>query len=1011
MEIEIIEKNNPKYSKKNIKFKNTLKKNKENNLKIVIKTAKILIYYLIMVNIPAFNFKGIKNEYTKLIKDKNKYNGSCINNNIYKYEYNNICYISCPKETHISSNNKYLCLKNNQEKKKQKKDNINNLVEISKNIPESHNFRKLSDNNIDNIIFDIKTKFKNGTYDSEINNLINGVIIKGNEIILQIISTNNQNDSNNEYKNISIINLGECEILLKKYYNILESIPLIIFKIDYYKEGLMVPIIEYEVYNSETKDILNLDLCKDIGITILTPLLIEYKEDICVPLCDDNCKGLGYDLYTKKYNCKCSIKSKMNLISEIKIQKWNQIGYFDNFCKIKNNDYDEKDNPYFKDEIIKNIKEEIQNGTLDKILPDILYDDGEDIIINKSNIIYQITSSNHQNFEENKNLSIIRLGNCENILKNHYNIDSSIPLLIFKYDYYREGSSAPIVGYEVYNSKTNEKLDLNYCGNEKIDIEIPVSINESDISKYEIITKYYNDSCYTYSTHEGDDIILDNEYIYNNSLCGSNCIYEGYDYGSKKAKCECQAKSQFSLISEISNIKDKLIESFNDLKKSNISKCFKFFFSKEGFKDNIGNYILLGIIVINIILNIIMINQGKNLIQKEINKILKINVENKNISDVNNNKLNNSNRYNNKKKLNDSNRYYNKDKKSNIDNICENSIINIENNYDNKSVKSNKKNREKKKKKENKNENVEIIQFNSNPSKKLKNKKVTDKESKISPDLEVKPDSKIELDNSDKKKNIAKKRVAFDLSLLNKKKNGEEINQINDMQFEKFNDYELNKLHYNEAILYDKRVYFQYYISLVKRNNLFIFAFISTRDYNPKLLKISIFLFSLCLYFAMNVVFIDDLVIRIIYEQKDTFILGHQIPQIVYSIIVSAIFIGIIKFIFLSEKDIMQIRKIKEKEYVNGKSTKIINYVRCKVILFFITNMIFQIIFWIYVGLFCAVFKNTQIFLIKKTLITYIFYLLYPFVFCFFPGIFRILSLKSPDKSWMYKISKILQNI
>ena len=54
-----------------------------------------------MVNIPAFNFKGIKNEYTKLIKDKNKYNGSCINNNIYKYEYNNICYISCPKETQI----------------------------------------------------------------------------------------------------------------------------------------------------------------------------------------------------------------------------------------------------------------------------------------------------------------------------------------------------------------------------------------------------------------------------------------------------------------------------------------------------------------------------------------------------------------------------------------------------------------------------------------------------------------------------------------------------------------------------------------------------------------------------------------------------------------------------------------------------------------------------------------------------------------------------------------------
>ena len=34
----------------------------------------------------------------------------CSNDNIYKYEYNNICYKKCPIETHYSyKNNKYIC--------------------------------------------------------------------------------------------------------------------------------------------------------------------------------------------------------------------------------------------------------------------------------------------------------------------------------------------------------------------------------------------------------------------------------------------------------------------------------------------------------------------------------------------------------------------------------------------------------------------------------------------------------------------------------------------------------------------------------------------------------------------------------------------------------------------------------------------------------------------------------------------------------------------------------------
>ena len=67
--------------------------------------------------------------------------------------------------------------------------------------------------------------------------------------------------------------------------------------------------------------------------------------------------------------------------------------------------------------------------------------------------------------------------------------------------------------------------------------------------------------------------------------------------------------------------------------------------------------------------------------------------------------------------------------------------------------------------------------------------------------------------------------------------------------------------------------------------------------------------------------------------------------------------------------------------------------------------------FWYYVGCFCAVYKNTQIHLIKDTLISFSTSLLYPLVLYLLPGIFRIKALKNKEgnKETMYKIIKIIQ--
>ena len=49
---------------------------------------------------------------------------------------------------------------------------------------------------------------------------------------------------------------------------------------------------------------------------------------------------------------------------------------------------------------------------------------------------------------------------------------------------------------------------------------------------------------------------------------------------------------------------------------------------------------------------------------------------------------------------------------------------------------------------------------------------------------------------------------------------------------ESMNEQELNALKYDEAIIYDKRTYYQYYLSLMKRKNIIIFTFFQNDDYN-----------------------------------------------------------------------------------------------------------------------------------------------------------------------------------
>ena len=219
-------------------------------------------------------------------------------------------------------------------------------------------------------------------------------------------------------------------------------------------------------------------------------------------------------------------------------------------------------------------------------------------------------------------------------------------------------------------------------------------------------------------------------------------------------------------------------------------------------------------------------------------------------------------------------------------------------------------------------------------------------------------------------------------------------------------------LEYENALIYDKRNYFQYYISLLKTKHLLIFTLFNSNDYNSKIIKLCLLFFTIGLYLTVNALFFDESALHEIYLLKGEFNFIYELPKIIYSSIISTVLNLIIKTLSLSEKDILNYKNNKSKE----QPLLMINLIKClkiKFILFFIFSYILLFIFWFYLSCFCFVYKNTQIYLLKDTFISFGFSLIYPLGLNLIPGFLRIPSLKDKksDKKYIYKISKYIQSL
>ena len=223
----------------------------------------------------------------------------------------------------------------------------------------------------------------------------------------------------------------------------------------------------------------------------------------------------------------------------------------------------------------------------------------------------------------------------------------------------------------------------------------------------------------------------------------------------------------------------------------------------------------------------------------------------------------------------------------------------------------------------------------------------------------------------------------------------------------------MNRLTYKEAIIYDNRTYFQYYWSILKQGHIVIFSFIRRNDYNSQSIKIFLFFFSFGCYYTVNALFFTDDSIHHIYIKEGEYDFIYQIPYIIYSTLICSVINTIVKMLSLTQKDILSLKLKNIGENLEQKKLKIKKGLLIKFILFFIISLIFLIFFWFYIASFCAVYRNTQIFLIYDTIISFGLSLIYPFGYYLMPGMFRIPALRNKNKNsdCIYKISLFFQSI
>ena len=357
---------------------------------------------------------------------------------------------------------------------------------------------------------------------------------------------------------------------------------------------------------------------------------------------NDTCNGNYTKFIFEKYKCidKCENDN-------IYKYEYNNICYKE--CPETTIKSSKKDYFYLGEENINQIdlgnNEDIYQVIKDNILNKYNLSKGEEMVYQGENdYFFHLTSAENElailegKTNNSNKFSVIDLGKCGSLLKKNYNINENSSLIIMKYEKVSNISSERSLQYEVYEPINKTKSNLSICDNENIniDIYIPVILSEKTQNLYnelqnlgydlfDINSPFYNDICTPYKSSDGTDILLSdrvNTYYYNDDTsCQSNCKFSDYLIESQYLKCQCDIKNSEINTNNANSFSAKSIyKSFYDvLKYSNykVLKCGKLIITINSFTKNIGSILSISYFLIFFAFTLIYFFKGKNQLKND----------------------------------------------------------------------------------------------------------------------------------------------------------------------------------------------------------------------------------------------------------------------------------------------------------------------------------------------------------------------------------------------------------
>ena len=212
-----------------------------------------------------------------------------------------------------------------------------------------------------------------------------------------------------------------------------------------------------------------------------------------------------------------------------------------------------------------------------------------------------------------KNLSIIDLGDCAQKLIEANNLPEDTDLIILKLENKNMNSTEKSVQYEVYAPGQNHKLDLSVCSDTKINIIYPIVLDEETKKLYDELksqgydlfdkyNKFYKDICTPYKSEDGTDVILadrNNDFFARHEIvCQANCDYSAYNGDSSYVTCQCDVvETERIEAEEPKKVTTKSnVDSFIDILKYSNYKvlwCYKLVFRAVTFYKNAGSILTM----------------------------------------------------------------------------------------------------------------------------------------------------------------------------------------------------------------------------------------------------------------------------------------------------------------------------------------------------------------------------------------------------------------------------------